>query len=153
MGLKTWLDTQLHTEHPILNTSHNLYVIFLPRTCSKCLRINMYCMKVSISSLLPSWPDPGRGHVESLDPVAWDWLYWAAWWLAWIPNDTGSWSLQSRWHWTALCIVRQLAGMQIPGAAVFTIIPPLRRTHLCRNMRSGLELALGTLILFFHSLP
>lgn len=103
-------------------------------------------------------PEPGAGHVQSSEPVAQVWLHWAAWWLAWTPNDTGSWSLQTRWHWKALCIVCRCVGtavcLQMLAAVVLTPISPLPQTHLYRNIKSSLAMAFGTLILFFYySLP
>lgn len=111
------------------------------------------CVSTQIkSSLVPLLLDPGIVHVQDSKPVAWVWLHRAAWWLAWMPNDTGIWSLRTHWHWTAVCIVCQCVGMapclQMPAAVVFTAIFPLPQTHLYRNIKSRLELASGALIPF-----
>lgn len=69
-----------------------------------------------------------------------------------MSNDTGSWSLQPHRRWAALCIVCQWVGIgylfAMPAAVVLIPILSLPQTHLYRNMKSRLELASGTLMLF-----
>lgn len=61
-----------------------------------------------------------------------------------IHSDTGQPS--------ALCFSLAIC-LQMPEAAVLTPISPLRQTHLHWNMKSGLPLASGALILFFFFSP
>ena len=76
------------------------------------------------------WPSD-VGHVQSSEPVVW--LHRAARWSARTPGDTRSWSRQTRWRWTFLCVVCLCVGMtvcsQMTAAVVLTPISPLSHRH------------------------
>lgn len=96
------------------------------------------------------------GHVQSSDPVAWsgyteqlaDWPECPMTQAAGLYRPTGGGKL------CVLCVSESALAicLQMPAAVVLTPISSLPQTHLYRNMKSRLELASGTLMLFFFSL-
>lgn len=98
-------------------------------------------------------PDPDMGHVQSSDPVAWsgyteqlaDWPECPMTQAAGLYRPTGGGKL------CVLCVSESALAicLQMPAAVVLTPISSLPQTHLYRNMKSRLELASGTLMLFF----
>lgn len=151
----TWrASTDSNTELPNQNSSHTMHYVL------QCLCMSVYDIQYeSIRTRAEQVAWPWHGTCSEFRPSGLVWLYWAACWLAWMSNDTGSWSLQTHWRWEALCIVCQWVGIGYLFANASSCCPHTNFLSSTDTPVQKYEVQVGAGIwhinafFFFHSLP